>query len=147
MAKNTFRCKLVTPDAQVLDNPVTQVILPAWDGKLGVLPGRAPMVMELGTGELRVDFPDDGSAKGGSRYFFVDSGFVQMVNDELTLLAAYAAPADKLSEAEAQAEVNSLNARRTEGLSEADRKLLAKDKARAEGKLRAARAFKAAGAY
>jgi F-type H+-transporting ATPase subunit epsilon len=147
LAKSTFRCKLVTPEAQVLDNPVTQVILPVWDGKLGVLPGRAPMVMELGTGELRVDFPDDGQTKGGSRHYFLADGFVQMVNNELTILAAYAAPADKLSETDAQAELASLNARRTEGMTEAERVRHAKERSRAEGKLRAARAFKAAGVY
>ena len=45
-------------------------------------------------GELRVDFPDRGNAKGGSRSFFVADGFVQMLNNELTILAARGRPGE-----------------------------------------------------
>lgn len=146
MAKNTFRCRLITPEAQVLDNDAVQAIVPAWDGQLGVLPGRAAMVTQLGTGELRVDFPDSGSAKGGSRSYFIDDGFAQMLEGTLTILAAQAIGAERLSEADAQAELASLNNRRTEGMGAAELAQLKKDKARVEAKLRAARAFKSRGA-
>lgn len=143
----SFRCKLITPEAQVFDEPAVAAVIPAWDGLLGVLPGRAPMVMQLGTGQLRVDFADRGPAKGGTRAFFVDDGFVQMVDNTLTILAAHAVGAEKLSEGEAQAELNSLSNRRTEGMSPAELAQHQKDKARAEGKLRAARTFKAQGGF
>ena len=105
MATQTFRCRLITREALVLDEPATAAVIPAWDGLMGVLPGRAPIVAQLGTGELRLDFPDSGPAKGGSRAFFVDDGFVQMVNNELTILAVTAIPAESLSETDAQAEL------------------------------------------
>jgi F-type H+-transporting ATPase subunit epsilon len=147
VAQSSFRCKLITPEAVVLDEKVVQVILPAWDGQMGVLPGRAAIVTQLGMGELRIDFADSGQAKGGTHSFFVDDGFAQMVNDELTILAASAFGAEKLSEADALAEVNSLNARRTSNLDGQALQALQKEQRRAEGKLRAARAFKAKGAF
>lgn len=147
MAKTSFRCKLITPEAMVLDNQAVQAILPAWDGMMGVLPGRAPLVAQLGTGELRIDFADEGAAKGGSRSFFVDDGFAQMQNNELTIIAASAVGADKLSEADAQAELASLSARRVESMSGVELDQHVKAKRRAEAKLRAAREFKAKGAY
>lgn len=145
MANSTFRCRLITPEAQVFDDPAVAAVIPMWDGLLGVLPGRAPMVMQMGTGELRVDFPDSNGAKGGSRSFFVDDGFVQMVNNELTILAANAVAAEKLTEAEAQTEYNEAYARRTEGVdaTEADRIRAARN--RAAVKLRVARGFKGRG--
>lgn len=147
MAKASFRCKVVTPEAVVVDNQAVQVVLPAWDGMVGFLPNRAPMVTQLGTGELRIDFADEGSAKGGSRLFFIDDGFAQMLNNELTILAAAAVGAEKLSEADAQAEVASLNARRTDNLSGPELDLLRKQRQRAEAKLAAAKAFKTKGAF
>src|SRR5204862_8052155 len=49
---NTFRCRLITPEAQVLDEPAVGAVIPCWDGQLGILAHRAALVTELGTGEL-----------------------------------------------------------------------------------------------
>ena len=144
---NTFRCRLITPEAQVLDEPAISAVIPCWDGQLGILAHRAAMVAELGTGELKIEFPDKSGAGAGKRTFFVSDGFAQMLNNSLTILAASAIGAEKLSEADAQAELNSLNARRTENLSGADLDLFNKDKKRAEAKLHAARTFKAQGGF
>ncbi|MCC6319960.1 MAG: F0F1 ATP synthase subunit epsilon [Phycisphaerales bacterium] len=135
MATSTFRCRLITPEAQVFDDPAVAAVIPMWDGLLGVLPGRAPMVMQMGTGELRVDFP----GSGGSRSFFVDDGFVQMVNNELTILAANAVASEKLTEADAQAELNEARARKTEGASATEVARVRAARNRAEAKLRVAR--------
>ena len=144
---STFRCRLITPEAQVLDEAATAAVVPCWDGQLGVLPNRAAMVMELGTGELRIDFPDKSAAKGGSRSFFIADGFVQMLNNSLTILAANAVGAEKLNESEAQAELNSLLAKRTEGMSGDELSQHQKAKARAAAKVGAAKGFKARGGF
>jgi F0F1-type ATP synthase epsilon subunit len=144
---DSFRCRLITPEAQVLDEPAVSAVIPCWDGMLGVLPHRAAMVSELGTGELRIDFADRGSARGGSRSFFISDGFVQMLNNSLTILAANAVGAEHLSETDAQTELNALNARRTENMTADDLARYQKDKARAEAKLAAARTFKAKGGF
>ena len=93
-------------------------------------------------GRCREDEP-----RVGTECFFVSEGFAQMLNNSLTILAANAIGAEKLSETDAQAELNSLNARRTEGLSGADLDRFNKDKQRAEAKLHAARTFKAQGGF
>jgi F-type H+-transporting ATPase subunit epsilon len=146
MANSTFRCRLITREALVLDEQATAAVVPAWDGLMGVLPGRAPIVAQLGSGELRLDFPDSGSAKGGSRAFFVDDGFVQMVNNELTVLAVTAVPAESMNESEAQAEVAELAARKTDGLPQAEKDRIRDKQQRAAAKLRTARSFKTRGA-
>jgi F-type H+-transporting ATPase subunit epsilon len=84
----TFRCRLITPTAQVLDDQVTYASVPAWDGLFGVLPDRAPIVAKLGKGKLRLDYPAGGA--GSSKTFAVEDGFVQMVNNKLTILATKA---------------------------------------------------------
>jgi hypothetical protein len=53
LAGKTFRCRLITPAAQLLDAPVTYASIPAWDGLFGVLVNRAPIVAKLGVGVAR----------------------------------------------------------------------------------------------
>ena len=104
VAEKTFRCRLVTPAASFLDEPVTYASIPAWDGMMGILAGRAPIVAKLGIGELRLRFPG-ASAKGGERAYFVDGGFIQMTGDTLTILAESAAAAESIDRGAAEAEL------------------------------------------
>jgi F-type H+-transporting ATPase subunit epsilon len=136
----TFRCRLITPTAQVLDEQVTYASVPAWDGLFGVLPDRAPIVAKLGLGELRLDY--DG--KGASKSFLVEDGFVQMIENRLTVLATKAIPVESLSETEAKAELAEAEARVIPGAAQgAERKAevdrISKDRSRARAKLRLAR--------
>lgn len=150
MAKS-FRCRLITPDAQVLDAKATAAVLPAWDGQMGILPDRAAFVAKLGPGELRFDFAPDnlpGSSSGGgggSRAYFVEGGFAHMVKNELMLLATKAIPAESLNENEAQAELAEAAARKDPGTDPAIVEKIRRDREKAAAKLRVARNFKAAG--
>lgn len=105
MAK-TFRVKLVTPAASLLDDAVESATVPLWDGLMGFLPGRAPILGKLGCGELQLTFGSDAKTKaeGGSTSYFVDGGVVRMAEGQLTILAERAAPVRELvaSDAEAQ---------------------------------------------
>ncbi|HEX4793681.1 MAG TPA: ATP synthase F1 subunit epsilon [Humisphaera sp.] len=88
----SFRCVVVTPEQQTLDEKVSQVILPAHDGQIGVLSNRSPLLVELGIGQLRVDL----AAGGQPTTYFVDGGFAQMKDNVLTVLTKQAIPADKI---------------------------------------------------
>jgi F-type H+-transporting ATPase subunit epsilon len=43
---------IVTPERQLLNFDVAEVTLPGANGELGILPGHAPLITELGIGEL-----------------------------------------------------------------------------------------------
>lgn len=94
----TFRCTLVTPEQQVLDEQVEYVSLPGWDGQVGVMHNRAPLLVKLGDGPLRLDAP--GKA---SQWFLVTGGFGQMKDNQLTLMTSRATPAAAITEEEAKA--------------------------------------------
>jgi F-type H+-transporting ATPase subunit epsilon len=102
-----FQCVVVTPEAQVMDESVTQVILPGHDGLLGIMTDRAPMVTKLGTGPLRID-----RAGGARSYFFVDGGIAQMKDNKLTILTDTATPAKEIDAESARAEYAEAVARR-----------------------------------
>lgn len=86
----SFQCTIVTPEQQLLDQPVTQVILPAHDGQIGILTGRSPLLAKLGLGKLQIDV-----AGGKRQTFLVDGGIAQMKDNKLTVLTNAAwAPED-----------------------------------------------------
>lgn len=137
MASKSFQFTLTTPQGKLLDVAASNVVFPAHDGSMGILPGRAPMVVKLGTGPLRVDVADTARGEGGSRTFLVEEGFAQMVGTKFTVLTSRATPAESMTESEAQAEFNEAEARRPANPADAAR--TAKDKARAQAKLRMVR--------
>src|SRR5437764_2023966 len=83
-AGRTLQCVVVTPERAVLDEAADFVALPMYDGELGVLPGRAPLIGRLGYGELRI-------RRGAeTRRYFVDGGFAQVRDNVVTVLTARA---------------------------------------------------------
>ncbi len=102
-----FQCILVTPEQQVLDESIIQAIVPAHDGKLGVLTNRAPLLMKLGLGEMRLDLPG-----GQRRFFYVEGGVAQVKDNKLTILTQQAMPAASIDAASARAELAEAEARR-----------------------------------
>jgi F-type H+-transporting ATPase subunit epsilon len=85
------QCVVVTPEQAVLDEPVDFVALPMYDGELGVLPGRAPLIGRLGPGELR-------TRRGTQTHrYYVDGGFAQVRANVVTVLTPRAVPAKEIN--------------------------------------------------
>lgn len=144
MAKS-FRCRLVTPTASLVDEQVVYASIPAWDGLMGVLPGRAPILARLGLGELKIDFADSAKGAGGSRSYVVDGGFLRMAGDSLTLLAERAFAAEAITAGEVEAELKQIEARQlpaSGGERTAAVEKQRHDRKLAEMKLKAARGVK-----
>ncbi len=76
-----FKCVVVTPEQQILDESLSQAIIPAYDGLLGILTDRAPLLAKLGKGPLRLDL-----ASGQKRMFQINGGIAQMKDNRLTIL-------------------------------------------------------------
>jgi F-type H+-transporting ATPase subunit epsilon len=88
--RRSVRCVVVTPERAVLDETVDFVAVPLYDGELGVLPGRLPLIGRLGYGELRlVQGPR-------TRRFYIDGGFVQVRDNVVTILTPRALSAEDI---------------------------------------------------
>lgn len=142
---STIRCKLITPEAAILDDQVTYASVPMWDGLIGMTHGGSPLVAKLGMGQLRLDFPDQQGARGGSRFYYLEEGFMKFAENTLTILASKAVPAENLVEADCAADLRAAETRGVPAdapskLAEMDRITRARTAARA--KLALAREFK-----
>jgi F-type H+-transporting ATPase subunit epsilon len=90
---------VVTPERQLLRETVVEVTIPGLEGALGVLPGHAPLMTELGIGELSYR-----SATSSQRIILsVVSGFAEVLSDRVTVLAETAERAEEIDLARAEA--------------------------------------------
>lgn len=86
-----LHCAVVTPERALLDEPADYVVLPMYDGELGVLPGRLPLIGRLGFGELRL------RRDGRVRRYFIDGGFAQVRANTVTVLTPRAQRAEDVN--------------------------------------------------
>ncbi|HBT75602.1 MAG TPA: F0F1 ATP synthase subunit epsilon [Planctomycetaceae bacterium] len=87
-----MNCIVVTPEKTVLDQETTFVALPLFDGEIGIGKGHTPLVGRLGAGELRVSCTD-----GKVLYYYVEGGFVEVLDDGVVLMTTHAWPASMLN--------------------------------------------------
>jgi F-type H+-transporting ATPase subunit epsilon len=76
----SLRVSVITPESTAFEGEADQVVAPAWDGEMGILPGHAPMMALLGEGRLRV------TSGGGTSTFRIARGFLQVADDAVSIL-------------------------------------------------------------
>jgi F-type H+-transporting ATPase subunit epsilon len=89
--------RLVTPDRVLVDATAEAVELPSASGYLEALYGAAPLLAELGAGEVRLH-----GGTAGERKFFVAWGFVEVLPEQVTILAETALKPEEIDRAGAQ---------------------------------------------
>ncbi len=99
IAATEIRLVLVTPETTLLDQPVKGLRFPLFDGQIGVLPGRAPLVGRLGSGALKID------TDSGSETYFIDGGFAQIKGTVVTLLTNKAILASEIDASAAETDL------------------------------------------
>ena len=77
----TLTLEIVTPDRALIREEVDEVVVPASEGELGVLPGHTPLLSSLKIGEL---WYRRGQEK---HYLAIAFGFVEVLPDRVTVLA------------------------------------------------------------
>jgi F-type H+-transporting ATPase subunit epsilon len=100
---NQLRVRLVTPERTLFDNLAATVELPAKNGYMEVLYGHAPLLAELGAGDVIVRGVKSESegAESVSRYN-VSWGFAEVLGDRVTILASDALRPEEIDVPRAQ---------------------------------------------
>lgn len=89
--------QMVTPERHILSEEVDSLEMPGKDGYLGILPGHAPLITELGVGILTYH-------KGGeTRLLTVMHGYAEVLPDRVIVLAETAERAEEIDVARARA--------------------------------------------
>ena len=78
---NTFQLEIVTPSRLLVKEAAEEAQIPGVTGYLGILPGHAPLITELGVGEITY------KASGATHTLCVAWGFMEVLPDKVTILA------------------------------------------------------------
>lgn len=99
MLPESIELIVVTPERQLLRETVVEVTIPGLDGALGILPGHAPLMTELGHGELSYQ---QGTASQPIS-LAIHRGFAEVLPDRVTVLAETAERAEEIDLSRAEA--------------------------------------------
>jgi len=92
MATN-IQFTVITPEREVVAGQTDAVTIPAFDGELGVLPRRAPLMCELGIGQFRY------RKDGRTQRVLIEGGFAQVYANTVTVLTPTAVVAEDVTDA------------------------------------------------
>jgi len=92
----TFQLEIVTPEKLVVRDMADEIQIPGRNGYLGVLPGHAPLITELGAGEISY------RSNGQLHRFSMAWGFAEVLPDRVTVLAETVEPAEEIDVSRAQ---------------------------------------------
>jgi len=96
MNSKTLTFEMVTPERVALSRPADFVVLPAFKGEMGVLPGHEPFIVQLQPGELRV------IADAELISFSISGGFAEILGDRVSVFAETAEMASEIDEERAR---------------------------------------------
>ena len=102
-----LRVRLVTPERTLFDHPATAVELPSKSGHFEVLYGHAPLMAELGAGDVTVHTGAgiESNSPDSARYN-VSWGFVEVLGDRVTILASDALKPEEIDVPRAQQQLD-----------------------------------------
>jgi F-type H+-transporting ATPase subunit epsilon len=92
-----LRLEFVTPERAIVHEDVDEVEIPGEEGYFGVLPGHAPLLAALRTGEL---WYRRGTEK---KYAFIDGGFAEVLPERVAILAQVGERAEEIDVQRAEA--------------------------------------------
>lgn len=100
MVPESIELQVVTPERHVLQQTVKSVEIPGKEGYLGVLPGHAPLITELGVGILTYKSDAD------TRYLTVIDGYTEVLPDRVIVLAEISERAEEIDVSRTRAALN-----------------------------------------
>ncbi len=103
-----IHCSILTPERHIHEGEFDFVVVPAYDGERGFLVNHAPLVSQLGVGEVRL------SDSKKTDYYVVEGGLVEIRNNKLIILAETAQNKSEIDKKKLESRLSELkNARFT----------------------------------
>jgi F-type H+-transporting ATPase subunit epsilon len=93
---DSFQLEIVTPEKLVVKDTAEEIQIPGRNGYIGVLPGHAPLITELGAGEISY------RSGGQVHRFSMAWGFAEILPDRVTVLAETVERKDEIDVPRAQ---------------------------------------------
>ena len=88
--------EIITPDGIIFKDMVDEILVPTVNGEIGILPNHIGLISQVKPGELTI-------RKGSkTELLAVTDGFLEVANNNASIVANYAVKADNISVAKAE---------------------------------------------
>lgn len=95
-----FKLNLLTPEKKVVvDQEITEAVIPTWSGEVDILPGHVPMIANLGTGILKFKVKETGTVFKA----VISSGYCEVNPEGVNILTESIQLKEEISEEAAKA--------------------------------------------
>ena len=78
-----FTVEIISPDRTLLKSETSEVIIPSYEGEMGILKEHIPLITFLRPGIIKIE-------ENEKKSFFVEEGTVEFVNNSLLILTSTA---------------------------------------------------------
>ena len=129
----TMRLEIITAEGRVYSDDVEILVAPGIDGALGILPHHAPLMTALQPGEIMV------RKEGEETYLAVSGGFLEVMGNQVTVLADACERSEEINEERAAAAMKLAQERLDRRSTDLDLQRAVASVRRAETRLRVAR--------
>lgn len=92
----TFNLEILTPEKAIFKGKVTSLIVPAFEGYLGVMADHAPFVCTLSIGEVTIH------QEQGNTFLALSGGLMEVTPDKTIILADSIEPPESINSQRAQ---------------------------------------------
>ena len=92
-----MQLQIITAEREVFSGEVDALVAPGLEGQLGILPRHAPLITVLQPGELMV------RADGEESFLALSGGYMEVLGNQVIILADAAEDVDEIDESRAQA--------------------------------------------
>ena len=84
-----FKVEIISPERSILETESSEVIIPAYEGEMGILKDHIPLITFLRPGIIRI-------INEKEKTFFVEEGTVEFANNNLLILTSKAKEVSKM---------------------------------------------------
>mgnify|MGYP001177278669 FL=1 len=89
MSEN-FAVEIISPNESILKTEATEVIIPSYEGQMGILKDHIPLITFLRPGLVKI------KETSNEKIFFIEDGTVEFSNNSLLILTSTAKSLDSL---------------------------------------------------
>jgi len=95
-AIRSLAIEILSPEGLIYKDSAAEIVIPTVEGEIGVLPGHIPLIAEISEGEIIVN------PGAGALSFAVIGGFLEVLNDKVSVLADYAVRSEEIESLKAE---------------------------------------------
>ncbi len=85
-----LNCSILTPEKPLYEGEIDFAVVQAYNGEVGFLFNHAPLISQLGVGEVRLRTPQK------TDYVYIENGIVEIKDNKLIIIAEHAKKKDQL---------------------------------------------------